>query len=248
MCIFSQDVDAVYGTKIFARKSEGNGQFLVYSMGYEANQELAMILPLPTPEMPGEDAIRFIDLSEYSGFFEEMDSIFPVPRGISASYRSKTLKVHSVGNFEASFVPHRNEFARLDRRFCLSDVIWNKLSQYHDFSFAVFKLKAGHQEIHPMAFEFPRRNADELYFPTIHVHNGTVEQTAHFNHVLYCQSEIKQTTWDVSMYWNDKTVPAKEFMQIEKTQGIVNPEQSIQKQHIAGDFKNQDIYISDRQQ
>lgn len=47
------------------------------------------------------------------------------------------------------------------------------------------------------------------------------------------------------MHWDDSIIPAKKIIQIEKTQGIVNPEQSIQKLHIAGDFKNQDSYISD---
>ena len=52
MCIFSLLVSSVANTNIFARSSVEGRQFLVYSMQYEADSELAMILPLPTPPGP----------------------------------------------------------------------------------------------------------------------------------------------------------------------------------------------------
>ena len=42
---------------------------------------------------------------------------------------------------------------------------------------------------HPMAFEFPRRDPTQLFFPTLHIHAGTVERLAPFDHALYCQLE-----------------------------------------------------------
>ena len=41
--------------------------------------------------------------------------------------------------------------------------------------------------VHPMAFEFPRRAPAALFFPTVHIHDGEVHETAMFDHRLYCQ-------------------------------------------------------------
>ena len=35
-------------------------------------------------------------------------------------------------------------------------------------------------EIHPMAFEFPTRHPDKLFFPTNHVHDGALHDKAVF--------------------------------------------------------------------
>jgi hypothetical protein len=48
MCCFSQPVELVGDTNIFAR-SDNVRQFLVYSMSYAAPTDLAMVLPLPVP-------------------------------------------------------------------------------------------------------------------------------------------------------------------------------------------------------
>ncbi len=148
MCIFSGTVSSVANTRIFAHSSTSGRQFLVYSMQYEAGSDLAMILPLPTPPFPPEDAVRFIDLSGYPDFFDDMATGFyePALRGLgskSAPTLKGILKVHEVGSFQASFVPHLRDFARLDSRFRLPDQTWEQMPLYHDYAFAVFKLRAG---------------------------------------------------------------------------------------------------------
>ena len=40
-----------------------------------------------------------------------------------------------------------------------------------------------------MAFEFPTRDAARLFFPTVHVHDGSFHPMAHFDHSLYCQRD-----------------------------------------------------------
>ena len=192
MCMFSARVSSVTNTNIFARNSAGGQQFLVYSMQSQADSDLAMILPLPTPPSPPEDAVRFIDLSGYPQFFNDMaNGCVEMTRAqpASAAFGSQSiLKVHEVGSFDASFVPSLRDFARLDRRFRLPEQVWEQLPQYSDYAFAVFKLRAGQKEIHPMAFEFPRRNPQEFFFPTVHVHEGIVEADANFDHWLYFQA------------------------------------------------------------
>jgi hypothetical protein len=204
MCSFSKPVDAVAHTRIFARSSARGGQFLAYQMEYQAREELAMILPLPTPPAPAEDAVRFIDLSGYPAFFDDAARGFSWPvedpyRVYSLSSRGREkLVVHDVGGYQASFVPRIADFDRLDERFRMPGDVWESLPQYADWSFAVFKLKRGAAKVHPMAFEFPRRDAERLFFPTLHVHNGFVPNHAFFDHLLYCQRDVAPEGWHVS--------------------------------------------------
>lgn len=131
--------------------------------------------------------------------------------------RSATLAVHAVGDFVASYVPSPRDFARLDPRFRLPAHALAKLPAYADYGFAVFQLArerpapvapkrrwwqlrapapvavgdaGGEQTIHPMAFTFPTRHADALYFPTLHLHDGDdVPAEATYDHALYCQTD-----------------------------------------------------------
>src|SRR4051812_31559195 len=177
MCCFSQPVDYVAGTNIFARPAKAGGQYLVYSMTLKAGTDLAMILPIPTPKASKEDAVTFINLEKYPDFFDDMRAGFPEPIALGGG-RTKDdaprpkpepkLKVVEVGSFVPSFAPTVKDFARLDEQFKLSDGTWDKLPQYKDYGFAVFKLKKGEHKVHPMAFEFPRADARKLFFPTVH--------------------------------------------------------------------------------
>lgn len=251
MCCFSAHVKSVADTHLFARASSDGRQFLVYSMKYEAAGELAMILPLPVTPAPPEDAVRFIDLSGYPKFFADMKRGFPPPP--QAAVQSKTitlgpapLKVHPVGSFEASFVPAQRDFARLDQRFRLPEEVWGRLPHYGDWGFAVFKLKAGARDVHPMAFEFPRRNPAELFFPTVHVHHGQVEARAHFDHFLFCQKPGVEPGWETSARHEapgPKTTAAAGFMDVGKAQGIVDPDRPVQKLAIKGMRANEDIVV-----
>jgi len=202
MCCFTAPVVGVELTGIFARAGSGTSQYLAYQMCYLAESELAMILPLPTPPDSAENAVRFIDLSGYPKFFFHCAHGFPWgvrdPDEISTLSAKDDLEVHQVGSYEASFVPRRADFSRLDPRFRMPEDAWDKLPQYADWSFCVFKLKPGAVKMHPMAFEFPRRNRSRLFFPTMHVHDGTVHEKANFDHQLYCQSPRPPSGWRTS--------------------------------------------------
>lgn len=177
MCIFSGPVKSVSSTRIFAR-NDGDRQFLVYQMVYAADSELAMILPLPVKIEKQEDAVDFINLAAYPSFFKDVDSYFPnesysMSRGLlgTDSFNGrKSLQVHSVGDFDASYVPSLSDFVRLDPRFKLPRQTWDQIPQYADWGFAVFKLNQKQaikmpepvtpsrsrsmpeREVHPMAF------------------------------------------------------------------------------------------------
>ena len=244
MCCFSGHVKEVADTSIFARASSGGRQFLVYSMRVDADEAMAMILPIPVPVGAAEDAVRFIDLEDYPELFEEMRSGYPVPpltRAQGYAVRALILEVVEVGSFVASFVPSIADFGRLDARFRLPAEVWDDLPMYEDFGFAVFQLKQGNQKVHPMAFEFPRADPQQLFFPTVHIHDGIVHPVADFDHALYCQRSGGE---DVTA-WEETADPAEAFMpNLARAQGIVDPAERCYRKTLHGAFKNEDVVVS----
>lgn len=250
MCCFSRAVELVGATKIFARGRRDGYQALVYSMNVLASEAVAMILPLPVPVGAADDAVRFVDLSGYPRFFEDLRSAFPsmafapLSRGAAPAelVERQKLVVHRVGSFEASFVPTLADFARLDERFRLSPDVWGQLPQYADWGFAVFQLSPSgdEQTLHPMAFEFPRRDPSALFFPTVHVHDGTVHDTAHFDHDLYCQAEgILAATLD----WTASFGPLGDHVQESASRGLVRASAPGWTRAIHGKAKNEDVML-----
>jgi len=254
MCIFTGRVADVSGTAIFARPIREGRQILVYSMNLATSAEVAMVLPLPTPPGPSEDVVRFIDLSAWPHFFEEIDRAFrrpSPPKGFATLQTySRRLVVHEVGSFEASFVPTRRDFSRLDPRFRLADDVWEALPDYDDWGFSVFKLgpMSRRTGVHPMALEFPRRQPDHVFFPTVHVHHGSVEPWAIFDHWLYCQDvdEARLDRWCWSFQserrWNTSPVALSEVI-VERVGDIVRPDLPCHRVALRGSYPNKDVVI-----
>jgi hypothetical protein len=205
MCIFTQPVVSVADTRIFARLTAPGRQLLVYEMAYAAADDLAMVLPLPVGSRDEDTAVRFIDLSSLPDFFDRLGRfirLWPEDMGFEilgsmlvedeVMVDRPPIEVHEVGAFDASFVPSLSDFDRLDARFRFSDEVWAALPrQYRDYGFAVFKFrKTGvMSNVHPMAFEFSTRLSDQVFIPTVHVHDGQVHPHAWFDHIVYVQGE-----------------------------------------------------------
>ena len=87
--------------------------------------------------------------------------------------RSDALAARDPGIRIVAFDPRwRADFARLDERFRLPEVLFDAVPHYVDYGFAVFQLRPGNVTVHPMALTFPTRAPDRLFFPTVHVHDG----------------------------------------------------------------------------
>lgn len=246
MCCFSKPVKFVGSTRIFARFMDGVDQCLVYEMKLHADQDLAMILPIPVKQPAADDAVSFIDLSGYKDFFTDLDKAFPklvalsLSRSASKSVpRSEKLVVQRVGAFDASFVPNVAGFSRLDDRFRLDDSVWKSLPQYKDYGFAVFKLRKGNQQVHPMAFRFPTSMPGRIFFPTVHIHDGKVHEKEEFDHSLYAQA------WKNAVIkgrlWEESEKNAGQFVNLEKAKDLVWGGGHLYKRNIIGVEKNEDV-------
>ena len=198
-----------------------------------------MILPIPTQSFP-EDAVKFISLKKYE---------IRRPAGGLSSAEGRQPRAETgndilkVGRVICRLIqPTIKEFARLDKQFRLPDGVWGKLPQYKDFGFAVFKLKKpekGEQKVHPMAFEFPRAEKSILFFPTVHIHDGTVPAKAKFDHSLFCQ------VGDVPpMGWEESPGLADSFVKTKETQGIVDGSSHVYRKLMKGSYENKDVGVS----
>ncbi len=261
MCCFSGGrgaVREVSGTRIFARADEGNLQVLVYEMRVALRAPVAMVLPLPVALGSGENALRFVSLQAYPQFFDVLERAFPLPlppkNGPAMPSRSAAprLQVHQVGDFVASYVPSAADFGRLDPRFRLAPGVLESLPQYRDWGFAVFQLdavpagllkrlfgpKPPRRRIHPMAFVFPRRDPESLFFPTVHVHDGAVHPKAKFDHTLYLQ-----TAESVPSGWLAADQKANEVLDLDAARGLVSGSGALGRREIKGVQTNEDVRV-----
>lgn len=243
MCCFTQPVKSVGATSIFARMGAGAEQYIAYAMSLEARGSLAMVLPVPVVKGSGEDAMKFINLEKYPTLFDDLEDGFPVeyPSGSKAVMPVAPpgeLKVHSVGAFDASFVPTIADFGRLDKRFRFPEKIWKRLPGYADYGFAVFKLKKPRGPVHPMAFSFPSATPQTLFFPTLHIHDGEIHADAEFDHTLYCQGRgIRAESW------RESPRIAMQFVQCEQTEGLVSPKHHVYRRRMYGLEANGDVLL-----
>jgi len=211
-------------TNIFARMVSPGVQALAYSMNLKVGREVAMILPLPVTPGSGEDAVKFVSLEKSPRMFDDFEYLFSPPTqplrakgGFQFSLPSfeRKLVVHEIGAFIASYVPTRADFTRLDERFRVPDVLFDAVPHYADYGFAVFQLRPGNVTVHPMAMTFPTRTPDKLFFPTVHVHDGTFHPTAKFDHALYYQgarADGDQVSWMAPQKSHEDLVVVAETM------------------------------------
>lgn len=102
MCLFTGPVQHVSGTRIYAGpRDNGNGsngnasthQRIAYQMTVDVPDSLAMVLPIPTPPNPSDDAVSFVDVSSAPQFFDDLDVLFPRVELASSSRGSAALRL-----------------------------------------------------------------------------------------------------------------------------------------------------------
>jgi hypothetical protein len=156
----------------------------------------------------------------------------------------RRLEVHAVGSFVASYVPTRGDFDRLDPRFRVPDVLFDAVPRYADYGFAVFQLAPGKVTVHPMALTFPTRAPDRLFFPTVHVHDGSFHSRARFDHALYFQTPRVRRQPDTVPIgsFEDSAVawqlPGKDYA------GLVEPAAPVLRRTLRGRLANDDTWIA----
>jgi hypothetical protein len=125
---------------------------------------------------------------------------------------------------------------------------WPKF--FAEWGYAVVKLGPLAQltGIHPMALEFPRRDPERVFFPTVHVHDGEVHPRAKFDHQLYCQDVegVRRNHWYRAVRnrspWVESSMPLKDVA-FESVKEILRVDQPCYRTELEGMHPNEDIVI-----
>jgi len=241
MCIFTGSVRSVQGTKIFVADIDDGQHCCVYSMEAAIDKPVAMVLPVPGAN---QKEIEFVNLEDYPKFFDDLEDCWvkPVSRGAGCAGGGSFLKVHDVGQYIASFVPSLAYFAKLSPEFRLSMNAAKSLSAYRGWGYAVFQLKnsANESNFHPMAFKYTPADRTTLFFPTVHIHDGsTYHEYERFDHILYAQPDKAAD----KNYWNKADRAPADFL-VKKSLGLVHPSRSLFKIRIYGKELNHDYVLT----
>jgi len=249
MCCFTGHVSDVSRTNIFARVN-GSVEYLVYEMTFTSDEPTAMILPIPIALGATEDTVEFVALDTYADFFRDLEAHFEQVRSnlhtMAVVEPRASLKVQAVGAFEASFVPSVDQLDRLDARFRLPRQIWTQLPAYESFGFVVFKFRTGQRaRAHPMAFSFPTRDPATLFFPTAHIHDGTIHEKADFDHVFYTQNEPSPSpdfAWP-GTFWMPSGQAARHYLRVGRTRDLVDADAPCFQAFLMRTWTNEDIVV-----
>jgi hypothetical protein len=250
MAIFSTPV-RVAGTFNFFARAHADHQFLACNFRYEAETAFTLILPLPTPPDATANAVRFINLSGYNDFFRDVRRGVPdLTRDIEKQSLTDRLleKVRDwldldTTQIELAFFPNQQVLAEMRDRWPLSEAVWAALKPYTKFGLVGLKLEAGANRLPPMAFEFPRGAPTELFFPT--AHNLPHSATLNLKHMLYAQTSNRSPVWSTSTGPGDdrRRWLARDFVKIDRTLGLIDPDQPIAARRFSGPADNFDMRV-----
>jgi hypothetical protein len=260
MCCFKPSPKSVSETLIFASHAVRGRQVLVYSLLIEMTEPIAMILPIPVRQNPKDDDVRFTNMQHYPEFFTDLELLFQGARktrkargfGGFGGGAEPPLEVHEVGDYDASFVPTIRDFDRLDERFRIDESVWLTQPHYAEYGFVVFQLKtpetmAADSKLfrsrpHPMAFDFPLSNRDQpLFFPTVHIHDGTMPDEEEFDHILYAQPSNPDRS--NILQWSESDLLIKGHVNARKAARLITENQHCYRRKIKGLQKNRDTWL-----
>ena len=119
----------------------------------------------------------------------------------------------------------------------------------------MFQLKSLAGSTHPIAFEWKTRLRGQVYFPTVHIHDGTVHKEDEFDHALYLQdSELdsKVGDYDGPQSKDSRTGlvrsegKASAFAKVPWALGLVDADLLVHRMTIQGMHANKDTIINPR--
>ena len=87
-----------------------------------------------------------------------------------------------------------------------------------------------------MAFSFPTRDPQRVFFPTLHLHDGTLPQQAEFDHRLYVQGGR------CPFGFTRSSEPIEDFVAVARTSGVVVRDAPVYRQQVEGFRDNLDVW------
>jgi hypothetical protein len=177
MGCYSRPVERLERTRLFGRV-QGDWQILALQVGVRTTEPVALVVPLPV--VVGEDdAVRFLEPG--ASFFDELGALFD-------GGEAPPPPMDAGPAIESTFIASMADLGQLDPAYQLPRSVWQRLGEYWDYGFAVFRIPEGTFQGTPLALRFRTRARSSLFFPTVHVDEGAVSAVADFDHALYMQT------------------------------------------------------------
>ncbi len=254
MGIFTRPVRVAGATNIFARAAKDGRQFLAYNFRYEAADDFALILPLPTPPETLPTDVRFIDLSGYDSFFSDLRHGFPELEREAEKVSLTDRIIEKVRDWldidptraAITFAPNPAALSHIADEFQVTPAVRRALDRFGATGCVCLKLTAGANRVPPLAIEFPRRQPDRLFFPTALAAGDVYEARASFNYHLFGQLPHCPPTWRSSTSSGDERLRlARDWLKVDKSSGLLAPDLPIVWQRLSGLHDNLDAYVPD---
>jgi hypothetical protein len=93
-----------------------------------------------------------------------------------------------------------------------------------------------------MAFRFPSALRTQIFFPTVHIHDGKVHAKEDFDHILYAQAGNNA----LIPKWRESEKAASAFVATARSKELVLPDTHVYRLAMGGNLDNTDVLVSPR--
>ncbi len=245
MAIFAPPIQKTWDARFFARMHQDR-QVLIFQLSLKA-QTTAVLLPLPTVSL-SRQAARFIDLSGYPGFFEDLDQLvqLPEPHQAAQGLLEAPEPAPSVRPEQTRFVPSVRDLKKVDPHFSLLQSLWAARPIYKDYGFAIIWVQPqGAARLGPIALEFQTRSTDTLYYPAMFAQAGSASSQVRYDHRFFGQRNEDQTHygWSRSQTQAAQVLDRGRLLMSAQTAHLIEPGDLVYWKDVRGDFPNQDFWL-----
>lgn len=220
MPFFLGPVKSFSAVKMFARDGEGGRQYLIFGAEVDAGEKAVAVLPLPVAPRTTEEDVRFFDFEAYPNFFLDLDTGFPggiaEPRPPGSAQQQAGQPQPDpppVATMKRRYFPDRAAWAESEEFAFESNGMFDAGKQYADYGFVVCLIPAGRQRLTPLAFDFPRKKPNGLFFPL------AAEGKQGASAQLYAQPSPGSTLRE----WAESKRPANFYVQTRRTSNVIDP-------------------------
>lgn len=282
MGLFDRSMTYRARTSLFARRVSVTHQVLVFAeVGPDSEGERPIIvLPLPVPASAQASDVRFLDLSTSPGFFDQLDRAFPpeeyLPRtsqgpggGSAGGSAPSDGPRPPAGAYAAHYVASAAELTALGTAKSDPVDLGAIAARYPQHGFAIFELDpkprswlarltstlAGRGRA-PVGLEFPSRDPERLYFPSLHLASVDISRPLPYDHAYYIQADDPRSgaAWDNDVLSRGPRPAWEDFRrsrgQVEANarlsdgRPLLDPSRLCFRAHLRGDLQNAPRWVS----
>lgn len=240
MPVFSQRPNGIADLTLFGCTREGR-QSLAVSLRISAATDLALIVPVPVTPGATETDVRLLSTDGSQSLFDSLASGFvgsaerPHRQDAEEADAPRTVRYAAAQAMRAYYVPSIADFDQVGPHLRFPEAALASRPEYASYGFYVFELPAGQDvRIVPMAFDFPTRHPEAVYFPTWYGDPTWMPEEGHRDITVYTQ-------FGERLGWQETRETATRFVNAGASRGLIAPDRTVQRKILFGDGNNEDL-------